>query len=427
MAIAILNPMLNTGTLMKSIFPALLSIAVLLLQAAPLRAETAAPLRFDLDYHIELLPRSDQARVQIVLGQSAEKVKELSFDFDPKRYSDFAANKGKLEKIGKQILWQPAGSGSKLSYLVKISHDRGNGAFDARMTPDWAIFRGDRVIPAIRARMSKGASSRAYLKFKLPTGWTNIDTGWMRGSDGRFIIDNPERKFDRPIGWMVAGKIGTRRDRLGTTEIAIAAPKGDPLDRMDALSLINFVWPEFENAFGKTPRKILIVGAGDPMWRGGLSAPNSLFLHSERPLISENATSTLVHELVHVVTRIRGKDRSDWIAEGLAEFYSIELIYRAGGMTDDRHDKVYQWLSNWGGKVRTLRGEQSNAEITARAAVLLRALDTELREASKGERSLDDLARALRQHRAVSTADLTAEAEKLLGGKSKVLATPLLR
>jgi hypothetical protein len=413
---------------MKLILPALLSAFLLLtLSSVAQAAPTAADLRFDLDYTVELLPRTDQARVHILLGQSGERVKEISFEFDAKRFSGFTASKGKLERVGKQVLWRPAGAGSQLSYLVRISRDRGDGAFDARMTADWAIFRGDRVIPSLRVRMSKGASSRARLQIKMPAGWTNVDTGWMRGSDGRFIIDNPERKFDRPIGWMVAGQIGTRRDRLGTTEVAIAAPKGDPLDRMDALTLINFVWPEFESAFGKTPRKILIVGAGDPMWRGGLSGPNSLFLHSERPLISENATSTLVHELVHVVTRIRGKDRSDWIAEGLAEFYSIELIYRAGGMTDERHEKVYQWLANWGGKVKSLRGESSNAETTARAAVLLRALDVEIRQRSKGERSLDDLARALRKMRAVSTADLVAASEKLLGGKSTVLATPLLR
>ena len=51
-----------------------------------------------------------------------------------------------------------------------------------------------------------------------------------------------------------------------------------------------------------------VVGAADPMWRGGLSASNSLFLHADRPLISENGTSTLVHELTHVITRVRGAD-----------------------------------------------------------------------------------------------------------------------
>jgi predicted metalloprotease with PDZ domain len=134
-----------------------------------------------------------------------------------------------------------------------------------------------------------------------------------------------------------------------------------------------------------------------------------------------------VHELVHVVTRIRGEDRSDWIAEGLAEFYSIELIYRAGGMTDARHEKVYEWLADWSSHVRTLRSDSSNAEITARAVLLLRELDQEIRTRSKDRKSIDDLARALRPMRKVSTSEFIAAAEKIMGGKSKVLATPLLR
>lgn len=385
-----------------------------------------APRPFDINYTIEPLPKTDQARVTIALGKAGNLVSELSFSVDAKRFTGFTAS-GVFKNVAGKISWKPEGVGAKLSYLVKISHPRGNGTYDARMTPDWALFRGDKVIPAIRARMKKSATSNARLYFKLPKGWTHLDTGWLRIPNGPFLIDNPKRKFDRPIGWMIAGKIGTRRDQLGLTEVAVAAPKGDPLDRMDTLTLINFVWPEFENAFGKTPRKILIVGAGDPMWRGGLSAPNSMFLHSDRPLISENATSTLLHELVHVVTRIRGEDRSDWIAEGLAEFYSIELNYRAGGMTDTRHQRVFEWLAAWSGQVKSLRGESSSAEVTARAVILMRDLDKEIRSRSKDRKSIDDLARALQLLHKVSTTEFIAAAEKVMGGKSKVLATPLLR
>ena len=414
---------------MKNIFCLFLVVFTLPVFAATSLAATPAPRAarpFDLDYTIELLTKTDQARVSIVLGKSGELVSALSFLVDGKRYSAFTAT-GIFNNSAGKANWQPNGVGAKLSYLVKISHKRSDGSFDARMTPDWAIFRGDKIIPAIKARMKKGATARAKVLIKLPPGWTSAETGWTRIHGERFAIDSPERKFDRPTGWMIAGKLGTRYDQLGTTAMFVAAPKGDLLDRMDALTLINYVWPEVESAFGKTPRKILIVGAGDPMWRGGLSATNSLFLHSERPLISENATSTLLHELVHVVTRISGEDRSDWIAEGLAEFYSIELIYRGGGMTDERHDKVYTWLADWSSEVKSLRSESSNAEITARAVLLLRDLDQEIRLRSKDNQSLDDVVRALRPLRKVSTAEFIVTSEKVLGAKSKVLATNLLR
>ena len=401
-------------------FLQLLLLASGLWAAGLVQAQTAPAKTFALDYTIELLPKQDQARITMALGKGSERVARLSFDFDAKRYSGFKATGGQFAAAGTgKATWTPAGDGSKLTWLVRITHQRDAGDFDARMTPDWALFRGDKVIPFIKARMKKNTGSTARLRFVLPPGWTNVDTGWMRNGD-HFLIDNRERKFDRPIGWMIAGKVGTRRDQFGMTEIAVAAPKGDPLDRMDALTMINFVWPEIEGAFGKTPRKVLIVGAGDPMWRGGLSAPNSLFFHSQRPLVSENATSTLFHELSHVVTRISGEDRSDWIAEGLAEFYSVELVWRAGGMSDARRERVYDNLRDWGRTVKTLRTDRSSAETTARAVVLLHELDAEIRARTKDQKDIDDVTKILRVMRKVSTLEFIAATEK-------VLATTLLK
>lgn len=405
----------------------LLCCALGLWAAGSVQAQTPPAKTFALDYTIELLPKQDQARITMALGKGSERVTQLSIGFDAKRYSGFKATGGKYAAAGAgKATWTPAGDGSKLTWLVRITRQRDAGDFDARMTPDWALFRGDKVIPFIKARMKKNTESVAHLRFVLPPGWSNVDTGWMRRGD-HFLIDNRERKFDRPIGWIIAGKVGTRRDQFGMTEIAVAAPKGDPLDRMDALTMINFVWPEIEGAFGKTPRKVLIVGAGDPMWRGGLSAPNSLFFHSQRPLVSENATSTLFHELSHVVTRISGEDRSDWIAEGLAEFYSVELVWRAGGMSDARRERVYDNLRDWGRTVKSLRTDRSSAETTARAVVLLHELDAEIRARTKDQKDIDDVTRILRVMRKVSTLEFVAATEKVLGGKSKVLATTLLK
>ncbi len=390
--------------------------------------QTPAKKTFLLDYTIELLPKQDQARIRIALGKGSERVTQLALDYDAKRYSDFAVSGGKFAAAGAgKAVWTPAAGGSTLSYRVRITRQRDSGDFDARMTPDWALFRGDKVIPFVTARMKKNTVAVTHLGFVLPSGWNNVDTGWPRLPNNRFVIDNPERSFDRPIGWIIAGKVGTRYDKPGMTEVVVAAPKGDALDRMDALTMINFVWPEVEHAFGRTPRKVLIVGAGDPMWRGGLSAPNSLFFHSQRPLVSENGTSSLFHELTHVVTRISGEDRSDWIAEGLAEFYSVELNWRAGGMSDVRRERVYQSLRDWGRDVRSLRTDRSTADVTARAVVLLHELDAEIRARTKDAKDIDDVTRILKIMRKVSTLEFIAATEQVLGGKSKVLATPLLK
>jgi hypothetical protein len=193
------------------------------------------------------------------------------------------------------------------------------------------------------------------------------------------------------------------------------------------LTLLTFVWPEAQAVFPRDPRKLLVVGAADPMWRGGLSAPNSLFMHAERPLVSENGTSSVVHELVHVLGGIRDTDASDWISEGLAEYYAIELLRRAGGMTEPRYQQVRKKLLRWGLKVTSLRGEHSNGAITARSVVLLQELDKEIRQTSEGRYSLDDVARGLMRMDTVSTKDFIELSESLLGKPSKVLDSKLLR
>ena len=107
-------------------------------------------------------------------------------------------------------------------------------------------------------------------------------------------------------------------------------------------------------------------------------------MHADRPLVSENGTSSLVHELVHVFSRIKDTDRSDWISEGLAEYYAIEVVRRAGGMSEDRYQAVREHLIKWSRKVDSLRTEHSTGPITARAVLLLQDLDKEIRQRSRG-------------------------------------------
>lgn len=383
---------------------------------------------YSLKYTVELRPEKGNARVTMLVDKG-DVLQHLSFKVKPGVHSNITAN-GKLVIKDGRATWTPPARNARLRLTVKINHERDPGEFDARMTKDWAIFRGDDIIPPMFTDTADGALSNATVRFKLPDDWS-IETGWPRKSGTTFRVDNPERRFDRPVGWMIAGKLGTRRTQVGNTNVAVSAPLGENVRRMDALTFLTFVWPQMQAAFGQTPDKLLIVGAGDPMWRGGLSASNSLFLHADRPLVSENGTSPLVHELVHMVTRIsgvRGKDRSDdWIAEGLAEFYSFELIYRAGAMTSERREQIVTRLARWGDEVTDLRQSRSTGRVTARAVVLVNDLDKEIRLRSKNKHTIDDVVRALIPLRKVSLDDLRKATSEVLGAESKVLQSSLLK
>lgn len=393
-----------------------------------LSAPLWAAKRVDLDYRVRFVPETDQAEVSLTL-ERGDAVRQLDFNLGKDgAYSDFVAD-GSWEATedGARGVWKPAKGKSSLSYKVRVSHPRDNGKFDARMTPDWVLMRGDDLVPSARADLEEKVELVSRLQFDLPKDWKSVETGWSRIGDNKFRIDNPTRKFDRPTGWMLAGKLGARQAQLGDTDVRVAAPVGEGMRRMDVLTLLTFIWPEAQAVFPRDPVKLLVVGAGDPMWRGGLSASNSIFFHSDRPLVSENGTSSLVHELVHVFSRIYAADRSDWIAEGLAEYYAIELVRRAGGMSEDRYQATRKKLVKWSKPVTSLRTDHSTGPVTARAVLLLQELDREIRKNTDNQRSLDDVTRGLMRLDKATTKDFIEISENVMGRGSEVLDSKLLR
>jgi predicted metalloprotease with PDZ domain len=142
-----------------------------------------------------------------------------------------------------------------------------------------------------------------------------------------------------------------------------------------------------------------------------------MFIHADRPLISENGTSTLLHELVHLAQGYSADPGGDWIVEGVAEYYSIEIMRRTGTLTEKRAGRALAAVSRWGDEAGRLQTDRSRGAVTARAVGLLAAVDEEMRRRSGGEASLDDVVRALSEHHErVSVDTLRREAERILGG-----------
>jgi hypothetical protein len=381
---------------------------------------------FEIEYRVRFVPERGVAEVTLDYTPGEGRIRGLDFAMPDDRYSGFEGD-GEVEREGERLRWTPPRAGGELRWRYTVDKRRRSGGYDARMTDDWVVVRGDHLVPSARARLTADSRAQARLRFDLPAGWTGIDTPFKRrGEAPVFEVFDDDRRFQRPVGWMIAGDIGIRRDFIGEMEAAVAAPKGDPMRRNEYLAFINLVAGEMEEAFGTLPEKLLIVGATDPMWRGGLSGPRSLYLHSDRPLISENGTSTLVHELVHVISRVRGAQGEDWIAEGLAEFYSIEMMRRAGLLNEARAQKSFAWMRNHGRRITTLKSDRSRGPRTARAVTLFVELDREIQTLTDERRDIDDLSRLLVVQRRVGLEDLRAAFEQVAGRPSRVLDSPLL-
>ncbi|MBC3257181.1 hypothetical protein HU733_16900 [Pseudomonas paralactis] len=382
--------------------------------------------KVDLDYHVKLLPQSEQAEVRVSLVQGSA-VRSLDFDLGRSGdYSDFKAD-GQWQVTGSRGVWQPSADKASLTYRVRLTHARKPGTYDTRVTPNWALLRGEDLVPAARLDQQDGIELVSRLMFELPAGWKSVETAWPRIGKNKFRIDNVSRLFDRPTGWMLAGNLGSRRLRLGETDVTVASPKGQGMRRMDVLTLLTFVWPQVDAAFPRHPAKLLIVGASDPMRRGAYSLRDSIYLNSRTPLVGENGSSPLLREVVQAIGRFNDHDSSDWISEGLGEYYAIELVRRAGGLTDERYAAIQARLAKESKAVTSLRGEQIGSAGVARAVLVLQDLDREIRVKTHNKRSLDDLAQAVMRVNSVNTKEFVQLAESVIGESSVVLDSKLLR
>jgi predicted metalloprotease with PDZ domain len=385
-------------------------MSLLLLSCAP---ALGAPTQYDLRYRAQPDPKNGVIHMEIRLD-GKPLPSRLAFRIDPSRHRAFESS-DPLEIKGDQVIWSPRGKFSRFSYDFMVNHERAPQRFDSRMNEDWAVFRGDKLVPPVAVTSARSASARATFEFALPSGWSAV-TPYRPTGEARYSFDDPERRFDRPQGWMLIGKIGSRNETVAGVRVIVAAPTGDNVRRQDALSFLNWNLPHLVAVFPGFAQRLLIVSAGDPMWRGGLSGPSSVFVHAERPLVSENRTSTLLHELGHIALGIRGDEESDWIVEGLAELYSLETLRRSGGISEQRYKQALKHLSQWAQRSTTLFGSYSNGATTARAVVALRAADAEIRSVTGGKASLDDVARKLASERGtVSLVRLQKAAQEVAG------------
>ncbi|MDH3620236.1 MAG: hypothetical protein OER91_05055 [Gammaproteobacteria bacterium] len=379
-------------------------------------ADRANTREYSLHYTLAPDPSTSTVLVTMRLRQPFNLVREISFALNTDM-SDIGGD-GDLRIRRGRAQWFPPSDGGVLEWRVVVHNTRGKDTFDALLNGQWGLFRAEDVIPRARTRTLKGATSRTTLAFELPSGWSVVTE--YSGRERPFLIDRKDRRFDEPTGWIAMGNLGVRRETIAGTRVAIAAPQGHNVRRMEMLALLNWTLPELNEILPDALPRLTIVSAGAPMWRGGLSAPASFFLHADRPLISENGTSSLLHEVIHTALGLRPQPGSDWIVEGLAEYYSIELLRRGKAISARRARMAFEHLGEWAEQADTLCGATSTGASTALAVVLFKELDQEISDKSEGAKSLDDLLPLLAND-AVDLETLATAASGLIGSTPDAL------
>ncbi len=384
--------------------------------------ESASPSKeYRVRYTVTPNPEAGIVAVRMKVSQPRFLLRELRMRVDPGRISKVTGS-GELSVDGENVTWRPGNDGGTLSWQVAVAHRRNEGGYDAWLDDQWSVFRAEDIIPRAATRTVKGAEANTVLVFRLPRKWSAVTEYF--GRDNQFAVRREERRFDQPTGWIVLGELGVRRDRVATTRLAVAAPTGQGARRLEMLALLRWTLPELARVLPALPERLTIVSAGEPMWRGALSAPASLFIHAERPLISENATSTLLHEVMHVATGLDGAAGYDWIVEGIAEYYSLELLHRSGTISTKRYEQAHAAQADWGSRASTLCGPVSSGATTALAVTVMGELDRNIREVSGGDASLDDaLSELSRIDDRIDLDVLRQVAEHVAGGGIETLHT----
>ena len=380
---------------------------------------------YRLDYQVTVDPSAGGAWVELRLRQPAHYLRELDMSSLGGRLTEFTGD-GELATSSRGIVWQPPVKGGTLRWFARLDHQRRGESYDAYIEADWALFRGEDIIPSAVTRTLVGAASETRVTFKMPRGWSSVTP--YAGREHRYRVENPSRRFATPTGWIVLGKLGTRREMIAGVQVVVAGPVGQSFRRMDIVALLHWTLPELTRLLPDFPKRLTVVGAGDPMWRGALSGPRSMFVHADRPLLSENSTSTIVHEAMHVGMGLAAMPGADWIVEGIAEFYSLEILRRSGTISESRFQLAHQQLAKWGEEAETLCARRSSGSGTALAVSLLVGLDAEIREKSGGRASLDEVTRELAgSNDKITISDFRALAERIAGSPLTSLEAGKLR
>jgi len=389
--------------------------ALVLAFAGAAAAQTPAPVpTYEVTFEARIRPSERVAKASIRLGAGARSVVWIQLRIDPERHVDFEGD-GTIEPGDGVVRWTPPRAGGVLRYTFRIDQLRSPSSYDARCAEHWAMFRGGDLFPPARVRTERGALSRSTLRFRVPKGWS-VAAPYRRIRGRTFEVVDPNRRFDRPVGWMQVGRLGVLRERIAGSHVAVSGPVGQGVRRQDILAFLRWTLPALRDAVGSIPERLLIVSGADPLWRGGLSGPRSVFLHADRPLITGDGTSPLLHELVHTAMGARSGPGGDWIVEGLAEYYAIEGLRRSRSISRRRHARSMEKQRIKGRGSVVLAKDPADAVSAARAVGVLQALDESIQTATEGAKSLDDVvARLVENREPITTGGLRDAVVELVG------------
>ena len=332
-----------------------------------------------------------------------------------------------------------------LNYTMNLQHDRfANEPGDDEL----AYARPYGVMWSARALFMEGAAADdVTVEFDLPADW-RVSTPWKRqGEDG--WIFNANDTDDLLDAAFLAGTHEEIIVDLGEANALIAL--GPPVAEMGAMfePLMGGFFGAYTSLFGDAPKDNFLLIGGDASFLGGGVMGRTISLSLNEDAGGEQAqfiaAYIIAHEGFHLWNaRWGGQNKSagelEWLAEGAAEYYAFLTSGRMGlfdgesflGFVAERYGAYLDALSS--GDSLASAAATKNSKPTSYDLVynggmsVLFYLDLEMRAATGGEKSLDDVIRAIHTNSADDGPALTLAAlKKIIRDETGVNISHLIR
>ncbi len=256
---------------------------------------------------------------------------------------------------------------------------------------EFAIVRAGQMVPSIRYNFQPPEPSfQTTLTVRAPEGWT-VAGPWEESGERSFQTGTPI-----PRGFLVADD-DLEEIRLGDHEDPYRIVRTEHAQEAEHTEQILLTAREFlTGLYSEVVHQRFIVVGPDPMFRGGLASPDGVFLHADAD------ESIVAHEMVHAYQGwqfSRGPDATIWLAEGTAEVHG-KLLEVASGLTT--RQEALDWLEETHDEATTQHGVDLRTAVYGsgneraayeKGAVVVTALNDEIRDATRQEYTLADVLR----------------------------------
>lgn len=277
--------------------------------------------------------------------------------------------------------------------------------------------------PLFDVRAEAGGLAGAGLTFlALPVlpGWQHIRLHWnltampasSRGvtSLGLGDIDTTEPLQTLAESYFAAGPLKSFPEN-GKGRFSMYWLAQPPFDPIHIASDIRQFYSYEARFFGDPNSDYRVFVRKQPYRAGGGTALTRSFMFGYSELTPPDPAHLqflLAHEITHNWPRIEGKEADqNWFAEGSAEYYSLLLLLRSGVISQDQfldafndraeayYTNPFQSLTIDQASERSWQDDRAQIVPYGRGMLYLANTDAEIRTASRGRRSLDDVEQAL--------------------------------